>query len=64
MRVPLLPLILSCYFILCYRTHSSWSCLDGVTVAKAITLKDKFENLGARYDFPFFCDAYIDFRAD
>ena len=23
--------------------------LDGVTVAKAITLKDKFENLGARY---------------
>jgi hypothetical protein len=22
--------------------------LDGVTVAKAITLKDKFENLGAR----------------
>ncbi len=25
--------------------------LDGVTVAKAITLKDKFENLGARYVF-------------
>jgi hypothetical protein len=24
------------------------SHLDGVTVAKAITLKDKFENLGAR----------------
>ena len=23
--------------------------LDGVTVAKSITLKDKFENLGARY---------------
>jgi hypothetical protein len=23
--------------------------IDGVTVAKAISLKDKFENLGARY---------------
>ena len=25
------------------------SPVDGVTVAKAISLKDKFENLGARY---------------
>ena len=25
------------------------SLVDGVTVAKAISLKDKFENLGARY---------------
>lgn len=28
--------------------YSYSSSLDGVTVAKAITLKDKFENLGAR----------------
>ena len=28
--------------------------LDGVTVAKSITLKDKFENLGARYVLSFF----------
>lgn len=27
---------------------SLWWSLDGVTVAKSITLKDKFENLGAR----------------
>ena len=27
---------------------NEWGRADGVTVAKSITLKDKFENLGAR----------------
>jgi hypothetical protein len=33
-----------------FYVHPCFSS-DGVTVAKAITLKDKFENLGARYVF-------------
>lgn len=32
------------FISICYNTY----ILDGVTVAKAISLKDKFENLGAR----------------
>lgn len=50
---------LYCDIVLISHVH-----LDGVTVAKAITLKDKFENLGARYGPLFSCDAYIDFLAD
>jgi hypothetical protein len=57
-----LPLIISswlyCAIVLIPHDH-----LDGVTVAKAITLKDKFENLGARYGLLFSCDAYINFFA-
>jgi len=36
-------------FFIFSSAHNSHFLVDGVTVAKAITLKDKFENLGARY---------------
>ena len=52
MRVPFTAsypsLLLYCAIVLILHGH-----LDGVTVAKAITLKDKFENLGARYGLLF-----------
>ena len=42
----ILVLSVRMYIGLVYLFFGSY--LDGVTVAKAITLKDKFENLGAR----------------
>ena len=35
------------------ESFPSYPSADGVTVAKSIQLKDKFENLGARWVLPF-----------
>lgn len=43
--VPRLPRVSQLFSASCHVLNE---VLDGVTVAKSITLKDKFENLGAR----------------